>query len=151
MTSPISTMPKWTLTKVSHQRRGKKCPGISPQIFIKRLIKFVDKAMQDIQKSKDAETKFKEKDHSVSKLSDVEGSWLGSMVINGQNYWSHANPWPYKLEYFDNPLPSDSNFRLDVLYLRNDDEIKAQDCKVLMEESQRKDRKLREATKQKYK
>jgi len=53
------------------------------------------------------------------------------------------------VQHFNNPLPSDSNFRTDLLYLKTGDEIKAQDAKTSLEEVQRKDRKLRDQNKAK--
>jgi len=41
-------------------------------------------------------------------------------------------------------LPSDSNYRLDLLYLKAGNLDKSQEWKVKMEEIQRKDKRLRE-------
>lgn len=112
--------------------------------------KFCTKAQQDLKKQKDVEIKFKEKDHATAKMDRLEGSWLNALSINDKVYWSQANPWPYKLQYFDNPLPSDCNFRLDLLHLKAGDDIKAQEAKIATEDSQRKDKKLREQWKSKH-
>ncbi len=44
----------------------------------------------------------------------------------------------------DNPLPSHSNFREDVVYRRLNKCVMAQEFKEVLEVKQRKDRKLRE-------
>jgi len=129
--------------------KRKELPGYFSNHIYKITDKFATKMKQDLQKQKDAEIKFKEKDHSVSKLDRIEGSWLESLMINDKVYWAPMNPSPYKVQHVDNPLPSDCNFRIDLLQLKTGDEIKAQEAKVLLEELQRKDRKLREQKKAK--
>lgn len=111
--------------------------------------KFAQKLKQDVEKNNELSIKFKEKEHAVAKLDTLEGAWLENLYIGNKNYWTFGNIWPYKLQYFDNPLPSDSNYRLDVLYLRSGDETKSQDHKKAMEEFQRNDKKLRDQVKNK--
>jgi len=113
--------------------------------------KFAQKLKEESAKSPIPEFAFKEKDHSLEKLGTVEGSWMTNLKIAEQNYWSHGTPWPCQLKYPENPLPSDANFRLDVLYLRAQDEDKSQEYKQKLEEFQRADRKLRDQQKNKCK
>jgi len=129
--------------------KKKEMPGYFSNQLYKISDKFSQKMKQELQKQKDAEIKFKEKDHSAGKLEKIEGSWYESLYIDDKAYWGPANPWPHKLQHVDNPLPSDANFRMDLLHLKAGDEIKAQEAKVAFEEFQRKDRKLREQTKSK--
>lgn len=57
---------------------------------------------------------------------------------------SVENPLPNKVEYCQNLLPSDSNFRTDLLYKRIEDMKTANEEKEILENIQRRDRKLRE-------
>jgi len=136
--------------KSESSKKRKETSGYFSNHVYKMNDKFAVKAKNEIQKQKDAEIKFKEKEHAVTKLDKIEGSWLESISFNDTIYWAYANPWPYKVHSFDNPLPSDCNFRLDLLYLKAGDEIKAQESKTMLEEIQRKDRKMREQTKSKH-
>jgi len=111
--------------------------------------KFVDKFIAQTIKNREIDIRFKEKEHAITKLEEVEGNWMEYLNIGGQTYWTIGNPWPYHLHYFDNPLPSDSNYRKDILQLRAGNEDKAQEAKLELEELQRRDRKLREQGKHK--
>jgi len=95
------------------------------------------------QKLQATEFNFKERAHAIEKLEDIEGCWMSNLKIGDEIYWKFDETKPSKLEYFDNPLPSDSNFRLDILYLRALEEEKAQEYKRILEDDQRKDKKLR--------
>lgn len=97
------------------------------------------------------EIKFREKEHSAGHMAKIEGNWLDHLKMDGKIYWSIYECLPYKLQYFDNPLPSDSNFRLDLLYLREGNENKAQELKDKIEETQRQDKKLRDKYKKSHK
>jgi hypothetical protein len=55
------------------------------------------------------------------------------------------------MQYYDSPMPSDSNYRLDVLYLKGGDEKVAQEKMEAYEELQKKDDKKREKHFNKYK
>jgi len=105
--------------------------------------KFAEKLRESTTKMQEPDFKFKEKDHAVEKLDVIEGSWLEYLKIGEKTYWTFGEPLPNKLKYWDRPLPSDSNYRLDVLYMRTEDEEKAQEYKNKLEELQRADRKLR--------
>ena len=105
---------------------------------------FVEKMKQSAAKLQDVELKFKEKEHAMMKLETIQGHWMQYLKLGDKVSWTFGDPWPYKLQYSENPLPSDSNFRLDLLYLKLKDEEKAQDHKKRIEEAQRQDRKLRE-------
>ena len=105
---------------------------------------FADKLRQGTEKLRRIDIKFKEKEHAVAKLEGIEGKWLEYINIGDQVYWSLGNPWPYQLQYFDNPLPSDSNNRLDLMYLKIEDEIKSGEHKRIFEKVQRNDQILRE-------
>lgn len=87
--------------------------------------------------------------HSGLKKSDVEekycdirGVWFGDIYID--NELANKDMTAYPVEYFDQRLPSDSNFRLDVMIHRVGDLARSQTEKEVMENIQRGDRKLRE-------
>lgn len=106
--------------------------------------KFVEKLKKMRTQKREISISFKEKKYAVEELATVEGTWPDSVSVNGKKVWSYGKPWGYEMQYFDSPLPSDSNYRSDINYLKAGDEKKAQDAKVAIEESQRKDRKLRD-------
>lgn len=56
----------------------------------------------------------------------------------------NKNKHAYPLEYPKIALPSDSNYRLDVLYHKTGDIDQSQHEKKVLEERQRADKKLRE-------
>lgn len=106
--------------------------------------RFIEKLIKARNTKKEFTHKIKEKKYVVEEIAVVEGYWPSSVFIGGIQMWSYGNPWGYQLQYFDNPLPSDSNYRTDIIYLRAGDEKKSQDTKEVIEEAQRRDRKLRE-------
>ena len=108
---------------------------------------FLQKLQKEIQSNKDISTKFKPKEDAIEKLDSVEGSWLTSLYIGGEKYWTFGVDVPANLKKITNALPSDSTFRPDVLHLKVNDEKTAQKYKEELEAVQRKDRKLREQKK----
>lgn len=54
----------------------------------------------------------------VERLGTIEGSWNGDVLFNGRCMKRLYDPMPYKLEYEKFPLPSNSNYRPDILYKR---------------------------------
>ncbi len=105
---------------------------------------FLQKLKKEMQANKDLGSKFKPKDDSVEKLDDIEGSWLTHLSIGNIRYWNFGSDMPAQLNKLHHPLPSDTTYRPDVLYLKVNDEKTAQKQKELLEEVQRKDKKLRE-------
>jgi len=112
---------------------------------------FVRKLQENVRTDREITLKFKEKDHAFSKIATIEGSWLEYLKIDNRIIWKYGTYWPSKLQYAENALPSDSNYRLDILYLRAEDEEKSQKAKQNLEEYQRRDRKLRLQMKSKFK
>jgi len=104
---------------------------------------FAHKISQKSNQLQAVEFNFKERVNAVEKMKDIEGSWMSYLRIGNEVTWRFEKTLPSKLEYFDHPLPSDSNFRLDILHLRAKDETKSQNSKMILEEDQRKDKKLR--------
>lgn len=77
-------------------------------------------------------------------LSVLEGDWTSHLLINGEKYWDIREDWLCGLKNKENPLPSDSTFRLDSLHLAVNNEEIAQIEKENLENLQRNDRTLRE-------
>lgn len=77
-------------------------------------------------------------------LSVIEGDWRSHLLIDGEKYWDIREDWAYSLKNMESPLPSDSIFRLDSLYLAINNEETAQIEKENLENLQRNDRKLRD-------
>jgi hypothetical protein len=84
-------------------------------------------------------------------LSVIEGEWSYCVDFDGKMYWKQ-DEFKYdpmvKMEF---TLPSDSLYRDDLLLLKHEYAELAQDAKIVMEEFQRQDRKLRESNKSKSK
>lgn len=41
------------------------------------------------------------------------------MIIDGVKYFDIEEPYPFKLEHELNPIPSDCNYRQDIIYLKD--------------------------------
>ena len=78
----------------------------------------------------------------VQKLGDISGVWFEDIYVNDELITKFSKCYP--IEYHRNVLPSDSNFRLDVLAHRMGDLKRSQHEKEILEEIQRTDRRLRE-------
>ena len=77
-------------------------------------------------------------------VSKIEGSWLGCILFDKEYYWNFKNgPPKFAPIPVDNPLPSDSRFRQDIIYLKAGEMDQAQDWKFKLEEKQRGEAKLR--------
>jgi hypothetical protein len=82
--------------------------------------------------------------YSKDMLSYIEGNWIDYVMIDGDKFWEIDKQLPGTLARIPDPLPSDSKFRMDLQTLITSTEEEAQKQKEIMEEIQRKDRKLRE-------
>ncbi|CAD8185390.1 unnamed protein product [Paramecium octaurelia] len=81
----------------------------------------------------------------------IKGVWNQELKFDNQRLISIMTDFPIKLELAQYPLPSDANFRMDVLMWKLRDFDQAQQWKENLEIFQRQDRKLREAMGQKKK
>jgi len=79
----------------------------------------------------------------IEKICQIEGDWTSYLDIESQRYWTVNDDLVYLMADKENPLPSDSRFRLDSLFLRLNDETQAQNEKEILEDLQRKDKDLR--------
>jgi len=80
---------------------------------------------------------------SVSKIS---GSWMGCVLFDNKRYWSIKDDTPkFELIPAENPLPSDSRYREDILYLKSDSLPEATEWKAKLEQKQRAEAKIRKA------
>ncbi|ETV74361.1 hypothetical protein, variant [Aphanomyces astaci] len=80
------------------------------------------------------------KPHVVAKLT---GSWLNHLHANGVVLWDMATSPVYLHVPVATPLPSDVRFRADLISLKQGDMDEAQRQKIVMEEDQRRDHRLR--------
>eukprot|EP00163_Fabomonas_tropica_P033719 TRINITY_DN89_c0_g1_i8.p1 TRINITY_DN89_c0_g1~~TRINITY_DN89_c0_g1_i8.p1 ORF type:complete len:420 (-),score=75.48 TRINITY_DN89_c0_g1_i8:21-1280(-) len=72
----------------------------------------------------------------------IEGTWVGALEFEGKAYWD-INAKKAFCKDVPEPLPSDCRFREDLQHLLKGDVDGAQHWKVVLEEKQRYDRKLR--------
>ncbi|CAD8087602.1 unnamed protein product [Paramecium primaurelia] len=93
---------------------------------------------------KDGYLKFKElkQNEIIREISKINGIWHKNMFIDNQEIWN-INTEPYVLEDEDHPLPSDSNFREDLIAWKTGNFDLAMKMKTKLEEAQRADAKLR--------
>lgn len=76
----------------------------------------------------------------------VEGSWLDHLDMDGKRMWSVETTLPHVIFPSDDPLPSDCRFREDLVALAEKDIPTARESKLMLEERQRYDAKLRQNT-----
>jgi len=74
----------------------------------------------------------------------IEGEFSTYIKFGNDVYWEYSKYLCPPMKRMKYTLPSDSTFREDILFLKLKDEILSQKWKVLLEELQRNDRKLRE-------
>ncbi|CAK94494.1 unnamed protein product (macronuclear) [Paramecium tetraurelia] len=93
---------------------------------------------------RDGYLKFKElrQNEIIREISKINGVWHKNMFIDNQEIWN-INTEPYVLEDEDHPLPSDSNFREDLIAWKTGNFDLAMKMKTKLEEAQRADAKLR--------
>jgi hypothetical protein len=74
----------------------------------------------------------------------MSGVWCKELVVDGQKILDLDRDIGCRLEYDKFQLPSDGNWREDIIYRRKLNITRAQNEKERLEVLQRKDRKLRE-------
>ncbi|KAJ6232620.1 oxysterol-binding protein [Anaeramoeba flamelloides] len=77
-------------------------------------------------------------------FSKMEGSWIESISFDGEPYWDIDENIPERPIPEKNPLPSDSTFRKDRNALLENNLQSAGEMKIMIEEKQRYNSKLRE-------
>jgi len=78
-----------------------------------------------------------------SKTSEITGSWLRNLLIDGEEIWNIDMQRPVFHQFPTNPLPSDWRYREDLVWLAKGNRDIAQNWKHRIENRQREDRKLR--------
>ncbi|RHY32991.1 hypothetical protein DYB32_001998 [Aphanomyces invadans] len=76
-------------------------------------------------------------------VAKIIGSWLKHFQVDDTVLWDMATSPVYLPVPVANPLPSDVRFRPDLIHLKKGDLDEAQKQKLLMEEDQRRDHRLR--------
>ncbi|CAK4082701.1 unnamed protein product [Aphanomyces euteiches] len=84
-------------------------------------------------------------------VSKIGGSWLRSLHFDDRVVWDITTEPVFLPEPVASPLPSDVSFRDDLIMLKRGDLDEAQRHKLLMEEEQRRDQRLRVKEEQKTK
>ena len=79
-----------------------------------------------------------------AEIGKVEGYWTMFLDIDKQRFWSFDEYRPYPLASIEDPLPSDSSLRPDLKCMVENNLEEAQVQKDILENIQRRDRKLRE-------
>ncbi|CAD8157336.1 unnamed protein product [Paramecium octaurelia] len=74
----------------------------------------------------------------------IKGIWVNEIKIDNQKLISIHNDFPVKMQLAQYPIPSDANFRMDLLWWKLRDFDQSQEWKEKLEIQQRQDRKLRE-------
>jgi len=89
----------------------------------------------------------KEKKKDTQILSLVEGYYLSHLDFDGKRYWD-TDMLPHVLRPIEDPLPSDSHNREDLNAVLENDFVRGKECKLMLEDKQRHDAKLRQKGKQ---
>lgn len=76
-------------------------------------------------------------------LSAIHGCWNDKVMFDGRVYKSLLEPVPFMVQYEKHPLPSNCNYREDIIYKRLKDLGLSQAAKERLENKQRADKKLR--------
>ncbi|CAD8176370.1 unnamed protein product [Paramecium pentaurelia] len=74
----------------------------------------------------------------------IKGIWVNEIKIDNQKLICIHNDFPVKMQLAQYPIPSDANFRMDLLWWKLKDFDQSQQWKEKLEIQQRQDRKLRE-------
>jgi len=113
------------------------------------------KKKKDKKKDKDKKfSKYKHMEEDAEEIySEIEGSWLRELIIDGEEYWNINNPELRPQRHIPNTiaLPSDWRFREDLIYLFRNNMKMADKWKVRLEVQQRLDRKHRKEADKKRK
>ena len=88
-------------------------------------------------------SKEKSEEFIVEEKGNIEGIWHSHLDFDKKNYWKLEDFLAYQLENLENPLPSDSTYREDLIVWKSRNLERAQKSKEKLENIQRKDRKLR--------
>jgi len=88
--------------------------------------------------------RYKLVDKEKSVICQVEGEFSSFIKFGNDIYWEYTKYQCPPIRRMKFTLPSDSTFREDIIYQKLKDEDSAQKAKVLLEEIQRSDKKLRE-------
>jgi hypothetical protein len=92
------------------------------------------------------EEKKKKKKEDKEVVCLVEGSWLTHLDFAGTRYWDVERDLPHLIAPVDDAiLPSDCRYREDLVALLENDIPRGKECKLMLEERQRYDERLRTA------
>lgn len=81
----------------------------------------------------------------VEEIEEIRGSWLENLVVGEKEVWNIGRDRPSVHSPVENPLMSDPRFREDLIWLTYQNQKQSETWKILLEERQRYERKLRTA------
>lgn len=102
-----------------------------------------DVVEKKIKNSKDQEKEDLKYSDLEQEIGNIEGSWLDNLIIAGEEIWNINKTKPERQIPEENPLPTDSRYREDLIFLKYNDLKMAEKWKVKLEERQRYEKKLR--------
>lgn len=73
---------------------------------------------RDCSKAASVPTKLSQIKDMGEEIARIEGNWTKDLVIGGVEYWNMAKVDQIKSLPVPNPLPSDSRFREDLIWLK---------------------------------
>ncbi len=84
------------------------------------IYKLKEKQMNKFAKLKPEYWKFKgvQEEGFEEKICDINGRWTDKVFFDNECFFDIGNPEPLKILHEEFPLPSDSNYRPDLAYLR---------------------------------
>ena len=101
--------------------------GLKAYIFFKqkRFDEFVGKIYKydpilNLQKKEP--TKIAEIKDIQKEICNLQGSWLKELIIDGKEYWNIETMHPFQPIYVPNPMPSDTRYREDLIWLKRENE-----------------------------
>lgn len=80
----------------------------------------------------------------LDNISTLYGSWLEYLRIDDKEVWNIDEDRPTQYIPIEHPLPSDSRFREDLIWVQRNNKRYAQEWKLKLEERQRYEKKLRQ-------
>ena len=101
---------------------------------------FVEKKIKNKKDQEKEDMKFLDMEQEIG---IIEGSWLDNLIVAGEEIWNMNKIKPIRQIPEENPLPTDSRFREDLIFVKYNDFKMADKWKVKLEERQRFEKKLR--------
>lgn len=128
------------IIKFGDSGESKAFPKKRTDAFHGKMYRYKPEAQGGSKKQKAEELNFGDMEQEICSM---HGSWLEYLKIGGQETWNIDNNKPAQYIPIRDPLPSDSRFREDLLWVKRENKKHAHEWKLKLEERQRYERKLR--------